>query len=133
MDEQQPAPDEPFDDEVYVRAWWQRSEYFHGTQRSDEAGYALDWAHAGVMNHVRFADSESAVTLMYRLLDAPGADPRIVAEGPLQELLEDRGPEVQEDIADLCTRQPMWRQAVAAVELTPAQRAAVPALEAYLS
>lgn len=133
MDEQQPAPDEPFDDEVYVRAWWQRSGYFHETQRSDVAGYALDWAQAGVMNHVRCADPESAVTLMGRLLDAPGADPRIVAEGPLQELLEDRGPEVQHDIADLCARQPIWRQALTAVDLTAEQRAAVPALDAYLA
>lgn len=132
MDEQQPAPDEPFDDEVYVRAWWQRSGYFHGTQCSDVAGYALDWAQAGVMERVRLDDSVSVVTLMDRLLDAPGADPHIVADGPLQELLEDRGPEVQDDIADLCTRQPVWRQALAAVDLTAEQRAAVPALHPYL-
>ena len=132
MDEQQPADDEPFDDDVYVRAWWQRSGYFHGTQRSDKAGYALDWAHAGVMHQMRFADPESAVTLMHRLLTAPGADPQIVAYGPLQELLEDCGPEVQHDIADLCTSQPIWRQALAAIDLINDRRAAIPALQPYL-
>ncbi len=132
MNEQQPAGDEPFDDDVYVRAWWQRSEYLHGEHRDDKAGYALDWADEGVRHQMRHADPESAVSLLHRLLDAPDAVPSTVACGPLQELLEDRGSEVQDAVAGLCASEPSWRQAVAQVVLTDEQRAAVPALGPYL-
>jgi alkanesulfonate monooxygenase SsuD/methylene tetrahydromethanopterin reductase-like flavin-dependent oxidoreductase (luciferase family) len=106
VDEQQPGADEPFDDDVYVRAWWQRSEYLHGEHRDDSAAYALDWAEAGVRNQVRHGDPVSVVSLLYRLLDAPDAVPSIVAYGPLPELLEDRGPEVEQDVARLCATEP---------------------------
>ncbi len=132
VDEQQPGADEPFGDEVYVRAWWQRSGYLHGEHRDDRAACALDWAQEGVMHQMRHADPESAVTLVHQLLDAPGAFPEIVAYGPLQELLEDRGSEVQDAVAGLCASEPSWRQAVAEVVLTDEQRAAVPALGPYL-
>jgi len=132
VDEQQPSADEPFDDDVYVRGWWQRSEYFHGEHRDDAAGYALDWAETGVMDQVRRGDPVSAVSLLDRLLDAPGAAPEIVAYGPLQALLEDRGPEVEHDVARLCASETTWREAVGFVVLTDKQQAAVPALAAYL-
>ncbi len=34
-DELQPAADQPFHDQVYVRAWWQRSKHLHGVHRDD--------------------------------------------------------------------------------------------------
>jgi len=73
------------------------------------------------------------VSLLHRLLDAPDAVPSTVAYGPLQELLEDRGPEVEHDVSDLCAIEPSWRRAVAQVVLTEEQRAAVPALAPYLA
>jgi len=96
----------------------------------DEAAYALDWADAGVMDQMRYGDPES-VTLLYRLLDAPGAVPEVVSYGPMQGPLEDRGPEVEQDIVRLCASEPTWRQAVAEVVLPDEQHAAVPALLPY--
>jgi hypothetical protein len=133
VDEQQPLPDEPFDDDVYVRAWWQRSEHLHGTERDDSAAYALDWAEAGVRDRIRHGDPTSAVSLLHRLLDAPGAVPEIVAHGPLQELMEDRGPEIEQDVAGLCATEAVWRRALAAVVLADGERRAVPALAPYLA
>jgi hypothetical protein len=132
LDEQQPGADEPFDDEVYVRTWWQRSEHLHGDRRDADAARALDWADNGVMHQMRHDDPVGAVALLDRLLDAPGAVPEIVAYGPLQELLEDRGPEVEHDVARLCASELTWRQAVGTVVLTGEQRALVPALAPYL-
>ncbi len=133
VDEQQPGADEPFDDDVYVRAWWQRSGHLHGERRDDRAACALDWAERGVLHQMRHGDPVSAVSLLHRLLDAPDAVPSTVACGPLQELLEDRGPEVENDVAGLCAIEPSWRHAVAQVALTDQQRAAVPALAPYLA
>lgn len=132
VDEQQPGADEPFDDDVYVRAWWQRSEHLHGENRSDEAAYALDWAETGIVWQMRHGDPVSAVSLLDRLLDAPGAVPEIVAHNLLQELVEDRGPEVEDDVARLCASETTWRTAVGFVVLTDDQRAGVPALVPYL-
>jgi len=44
--------------------------------------------------------------------------------------VEDRGPEVEQDIVRLCASEP-WGQAVAEVVLPDEQRAAVPALLPY--
>jgi hypothetical protein len=117
---------------VYVLAWWQRSEHLHGDHRDPDAARALDWAENGVVHQMRHGDPVSAVSLLDRLLDAPGADPEIVAINVLRELLEDRGPEVEHDIARLCASETTWRQAVAHVVLTDEERAAVPALAPYL-
>lgn len=52
MDEQQPADGDPFDDDAYVRAWWQRYRHLHGTTPDARAAVAaLDWAHRGVADH----------------------------------------------------------------------------------
>lgn len=126
MDEQQPADD---DDDVYVRGWWQRYRHLHGTSPDARAAAAaLDWAHRGVADHVLHSDPDSAVTLVHRLLDAPGADLEAVAEGPLQYLLQQRGSEVLHDVAELCAAVPVWREAVAAVALSAQDRAAAPYL-----
>lgn len=72
------------------------------------------------------------MTLVHRLLDAPGADPEAVARGPLEDLLEQRGREVEDDIAGLCAVSAMWRSALGLVALSEEQRADVPALAPYL-
>ena len=128
-DEQQPLPGEPFDDDVYVRAWWQRFEYLHGTEHDDGAAHELDWAETGVRDRIWHGDPTSAVWL----LDASGAVPETVAFGPPQELLEDRGPEIEQDVAGLCASQLVRRRAVAAVVLDDGQRRVVPALARYLA
>ncbi len=133
MDERQPADDDPFNDDVYVRAWWQRYRHLHGTgPHARAAAAALDWAHRGVADHGLHSDPESAVTLVHRLLHAPGADAEAVAELPLQDLLEWRGPEVEHDIAGLCAEDALWRQALGFVTLTDEQRSGVPALAPFL-
>lgn len=133
MDEQQPDADEPFDDEVYVRAWRQRSQHLHGTTReAKDSATALDWADKGVNDMILLGDPESAVTLVHRLLHAPDADTEHVAETLLRDLLEWRGPEVEHDVAKMCAETPLWREAVRLVTLNDEQRAAVPALARYL-
>ena len=132
MDEQQPADSDSFDDDVYVRAWWQRSGYLHGTERDDEAARALDWAEDGIRRSIREADPESPVSLLWRLVNAPGAVPEIVGDGPLTYLLQIRGPEVEQDVAETCASDPLFRQAMAAVDLTDDERAALPQLDRYL-
>lgn len=88
--------------------------------------------HVGVADHGLLSDPESAVTLVHRLLDASGAAPEAVAEGPLQDLLEQRGREVEDDIAGLCAVDARWRRALRSVALSDEQRSAVPALAPYL-
>ncbi len=133
MDEQQPGPDDPFDDDVYVPAWWQWFRHHLGTTpEAKDAAEALYWAASGVNHMVLLDDPESAVTLVHRLLHEPGADLEPVAETPLQNLLEHRGPEVEHDVTGMCAKDPVWRQAVGMVALTDEERAAVPELARYL-
>ena len=133
MDEQQPEADDPFDDDVYVRAWWQWFRHHLGTTpEAQKAAEGLGWARKGVDDMVLLGDPESAVTLVHRLLHAPGADLEPVAETPLTALLEWRGPEVEQDVAKMCAEDPVWRRAVGMVVLTDEERAAVPALASYL-
>lgn len=134
MDEQQPEPGD-FDDEVYVRAWWQWFRHHLGTTpEAQQAAKALEWARDGVFDMVLLGDPESAVTLVHRLLHAPDADLAVVAETPLADLLVHRGPEVEQDVAGMCadSEYPLWRKAVGLVVLTDEERAAVPALAMYL-
>lgn len=130
--EPRPDPGDPFDDDVYVRGWWQRHAHQHGHRPDLDAAGRLDWARDGVAWQLRHGDPVSAVSLLDRLLDAPGADPAVVAGSLLQPLLEARGPDVADDVARLCAAEPGWRQAVLAVRLAPAHRASIPALAPYL-
>jgi hypothetical protein len=134
VDEQQPSPDDPFDDDVYAPAWWQWfRHHLRPESEGQEAARALEWARDGVDDVVLLDDPESAVTLVHRLLHEPGANPEPVAEMPLTDLLEWRGPEVEQDVAGMCAKDPVWREAVGMVDLDDEHRAAVPALAQYLA
>ncbi len=133
MDVEQPGPDDPFDDDVYAPAWWQWYRHHLGkTPEAKGAAEALHWAARGVFEMVLLDDPESAVTLVHRLLHEPGATLGPVAEAPLTDLLEQRGPEVQDDVAGMCTKDPVWREAVGMVVLTDEERNGLPALAPYL-
>lgn len=130
MDHERPGPDEPFDDDIYAAAWWAWSAYARAGRTGDAA--ALDWADTGIREQLRHDDPESCVSLIDHLLDAPGADPARLGRGPLQELLEARGPEVADRIAVFAALYPDWRAALAQVRLEPHQAAAVPAVRGWL-
>lgn len=133
MDEQQPAADDPSCDDVYALAWWQWFRHHFGTTpEAHAAAAALYWAPSGVNRMVLVDDPESAVILGHRLLHEPGTDVGPVAETPLQNLLEHRGAEVEHDVARMCAKGSVWREAVGMVVLADEERAAVPALARHL-
>lgn len=130
VDEQQPAPEEPFDDDVYAAGWWQHKAHIEAGRA--EAADALGWAVAGICDQLRKDDPESCVSLIDHLLDSPGADPAAVGRGPLQALLEQRGAEVADRIAVFAATWPDWRAALGQVRLAASQAAAVPAVWGWL-
>ena len=112
-----PAP-EGVTVEQTVEAWWRRSDYLHGAERDDAAAEALDWADGQVVDAMLGRDAEQAVRVVDDLLSADGADPEIVAYGPLERLLEERGQEVAGLVAGRCRDDVAWRAAVRACALS---------------
>lgn len=108
------SDDGPSTEEI-VAAWWRRSDLLHGESRDPDGAAALDWAARRVSDVLDFGTPYDAVAALDDLLAADGADPAIIACGPLETLLEERGPEVDQLIAEMCRYDGPWRAAVAAV------------------
>jgi hypothetical protein len=111
-----PGPADEDDDEL-VEAWWRRTRMLQANPPDLLGAWALWWAKDRLDSRLATDDPFSVSVLLDRLLDVPNPDLCAVACcGPLRDVLEDRGPDVQEEIADLCQRHDQWRQAVWAAD-----------------
>jgi hypothetical protein len=126
------SDDEPSEEEI-VAAWWRRSALLHGARRDPDVAAALDWAAQAVSDVLDLAPVEDAVAMLDNLLAADAADPAVVGCGPLERLLDERGPEADERVAGLCASDPAWRAAVAAAGLSEGAASSLPRLAPYLS
>ena len=134
MSEPQPANlgDIDNDDEQLVALWWRRHDLLIAGDRTRAHG--LGWVQSAINDRMAFDDTQGTVWLLDRLLEhRPTDDMEVVAENYLDELLEDRGPELAPMIASLASRHDRWRTALRAVTLDQEHRQAVPDLTPYLS
>jgi len=114
-----------------VTAYWQHHE-LSGDREQRLQAEELFWAWEAVDEAVQPRPQADTLSLLDALLEASGADAFYVGAGPVEDLLDRYGAQVQEALAQRCRTSASWRQAVGCVWLDVPLRQCLPLLAEYL-